>query len=573
VGSFDLDSFLKRLAIPYTRKVSGRGFQQYHLAHCPFNPEHGPNDSAVSQGPDGKLGFKCFHDSCSGKDWHALRALVDGGKANGALGTGAGLAPPLPPPQRLPASLRAVKPLNPDDLPLSIRAAIIDIAERLSCPIDYVAIPVLVAAGVVLGNKVGILPKQHDESWVVHTGFWGGIVGSPGSMKTPALQQAFKPLQHLEEQAAIAYQEATVQYKQQKGAHDKAVADFKAGKTHVFPAEPVEPVKKRFAVNDITYQALGEILSKNPQGVVALADELSGLLQSLDTAGQEAARGFYLSGWGGTGNYTFDRITRGSISLNRYMLSVFGGFQPDRIKSYVRSAQNGSSKNDGLLQRFQLLVWPDLPATFQLIDRPPAKAALLSLHRAVIKLHSFGSGGNRVAVPDRHGIQLLHFVPTAQQRFDDWFVANEMLLRSGKFDPSEHGHFAKYRSLIPGLALLFHLLDGHAGPVCLQCFDAAFNFAKYLKSHALRIYGSVHGHDSAPTRALAEKLLAGALSDGFTQRSVEHKGWRGLSTKDQVQLAANSLVEYGWLTEHASENGGRKTTMYRIRPDISKDLL
>jgi len=100
VGSFDLDSFLKRLAIPYTRKVSGRGFQQYHLAHCPFNPEHGPNDSAVSQGPDGKFGFKCFHDSCSGKDWHALRALVEGDKVINKAATSAPnaslVAPPAP---------------------------------------------------------------------------------------------------------------------------------------------------------------------------------------------------------------------------------------------------------------------------------------------------------------------------------------------------------------------------------------------------------------------------------------------------------------------------------------------
>ena len=109
--------------------------------------------------------------------------------------------------------------------------------------------------------------------------------------------------------------------------------------------------------------------------------------------------------------------------------------------------------------------------------------------------------------------------------------------------------------------------------IATSCFTAAFNFAKYLKSHALRVYASVHGHDSAPTRALAEHLLAGHLPDGFTQRSVEHKGWRHLSTRDQVQLAANALVEFGWLTEHPSENGGRRTTVYRVCPGISHDLL
>ena len=69
-----------------------------------------------------------------------------------------------------------------------------------------------------------------------------------------------------------------------------ALQNFKSGKLKTFPIEPTKPVKTRYIVNDITYQALGEILADNPRGILALADELSGLLQSLDTPGQEAAR-------------------------------------------------------------------------------------------------------------------------------------------------------------------------------------------------------------------------------------------------------------------------------------------
>ena len=66
-----------------------------------------------------------------------------------------------------------------------------------------------------------------------------------------------------------------------------------------FPVEPTEPKPERHVVHDTTYQKLGEILAHNPRGVLALSDELSGLLQSLDSPGQGAARGFYLTGWGG----------------------------------------------------------------------------------------------------------------------------------------------------------------------------------------------------------------------------------------------------------------------------------
>ena len=57
------------------------------------------------------------------------------------------------------------------------------------------------------------------------------------------------------------------------------------------PTPPVEPKRERYVVHDSTYQALGVILADNPRGILALADELSGLLQSLDKEGQEAICG------------------------------------------------------------------------------------------------------------------------------------------------------------------------------------------------------------------------------------------------------------------------------------------
>lgn len=476
-------------------------------------------------------------------------------------------------PQKLPGELHPVHNLNPDWLPEALRDGCIDIAERLSCPLDYVAIPAIVGAGTALGNTVGILPKEYDESWVVHAGFWGGIVGSPGSMKTPALIHSLKPLHHLEEVAATQYKQDCIKHQQDKAQFDKSMANFKSGKSNIFPVEPIKPVKARYIVNDVTYQALGEILAHNPSGILALADELSGLLQSLDTAGQEAARGFYLSGWGGQGSYTFDRITRESVTLTRYQLAVFGGFQPDRIKAYVRFAQSGSSKNDGLLQRFQLLVWPDLPDQFDLIDRPANKQALAQMHQAIISLKNLQIKPIQGAIRNHAGVQLLHFDTRAQALFNSWYQDNENMLRTGSLDPSEQGHFAKYRSLVPGLALLFHLIDGNAGAVSEGSLRTALRFAKYLKSHAKRVYGSVHGLDSAPTRSLAKKLIAKKITNGFTQRSLLHKGWANLSNKDKVHLAVNALVEHGWLSEHSSDSAGRKTTVYKVNPRISEEYL
>lgn len=469
-------------------------------------------------------------------------------------------------PQPLPSSLRKVKALDTSYLPSTIRSAVVDIAERLSCPIDYVAVSLLVGAGAVVGNRIGILPKQYDDSWEVYPVLWGGIVGPPGSMKTPVLQETMKPLRHIEEQEGIAYASAVASYQVAKKQYDKDLAAFKVGKLTTIPLEPVEPKKPRLIVNDTTYQALGEILAANPRGVLVHGDELSGLLQSLDTQGQEAARGFYLSAWDGKGSYTFDRIGRGSIQLKHYALSVFGGFQPDKIKQYVQMAQSGSSQNDGLLQRFQLLVWPDLSPEFNFVDRAPDREALVAMHSAIINLRNTRNAGKA----NKHGSHLLHFEPEAQEAFIKWFIANENSLRVKDSDPAELSHFAKYRSLIPALALLFHLLEDHEGEVCCGCLIGAIQFAAYLKSHAKRVYGAVHGVDGTAAHALVEKITEGKLASGFTLRSVYTKGWRGLSRKQAVQLGLEQLVELGWLLEKSVETAGRGTIAYEINPNIPK---
>ena len=362
-------------------------------------------------------------------------------------------------------------------------------------------------------------------------------------------------------------------YEQAQKQYEDDLSSWKKKGVALKPAPAIAPKRERYVVHDSTYQALGVILSDNPRGILALADELSGLLQSLDTSGQEAARGFYLTGWGGSAGYSFDRIGRGSITLDRYCLSVFGGFQPDRIKAYVQLTQRGSSKNDGLLQRFQLLVWPDHVGNFKLIDRAPDKVAINKYHQAVISLPDKTTKSIQSARPLSNGSQLLHFSVSAQQAFNNWYVQNEIMLTDGKLDTARQSHFAKYRSLIPALALLFHLLDSHEGPVCEDCLSRAVMFAKYLKHHADRIYASATGHDHAAVRLLAERLLDQRLSTPFTHRSLMHKGWTGLASKEQAQAAIDALVEYGWLSETEIRSGGRPTVKYSLDPSASALLL
>jgi Protein of unknown function (DUF3987) len=110
--------------------------------------------------------------------------------------------------------------------------------------------------------------------------------------------------------------------------------------------------------------------------VLVFRDELVSLLKSLDREDQAEARGFYLAAWNGDSSYTFDRITRGlHLHIPAVRLSVLGSTQPGRIAEYLRDAVRGGKGDDGLMQRFGLLVWPDTGGAWREVDRWPKSTA------------------------------------------------------------------------------------------------------------------------------------------------------------------------------------------------------
>ena len=118
-------------------------------------------------------------------------------------------------PQPLPDPLPKVEPFEPKLLPEAFRPWIQDIAERMQCPMDFPAVSVMVAIASVVGRKVVIRPKKHDD-WRVVANLWGGVVGRPGVLKTPAIQEPLRPLWRLEYDADLTYQELVEQWKVQQ---------------------------------------------------------------------------------------------------------------------------------------------------------------------------------------------------------------------------------------------------------------------------------------------------------------------------------------------------------------------
>ena len=489
-----------------------------------------------------------------------------------------------PEPQALPDDLPAVMPFDFNLLPDAFRPWIEDIAERVQCPPDFSAVTAMVGLASIVGRKVGIRPKRQDD-WIVVPNLWGAVVGRPSLMKTPAIEQALKPLKKLEIEAVEKFREAQRELFAAKIVSD---AKFKVAKENVKAAlkngedatklanaavqgESAEPIRKRYLVNDTTVEKLGVLLNENPNGVLVFRDELVGLLKSLDKEGQEGARAFYLEAWAGNGRYTFDRIGRGTLDIEAACVSIIGGIQPGPLEAYQRDAMRGGGGDDGLIQRFQLAVWPDSPTEWRNVDRWPdseAREAAWEVFRRLDQQTADDLGAEHDKF-DSSEIPFLRFSSiTAQDQFDEWRTNLERRLR-GQEHPAIEAHLAKYRSLVPSLALLIHLADTRGGLVGAESLDKAIRWATYLESHARRLYGAAVMPDVSAAKALAQRIKRNDVQDGFTLRDVYRNGWSNLTTKEDAERAAAVLVDFDWLRSDRQQTGGCPRMTYFINPKIS----
>jgi Protein of unknown function (DUF3987) len=481
---------------------------------------------------------------------------------------------------------------RPENLPPeSLRPWLADIANRLQVPLEFPAIPSIVIVSSVIGNQVRIRPKRKDD-WTITPNLWGAIVGRPGVLKSPTIGEALKPLHRLVAEAQAAHKESLKSFGFEK---EKTEALKAAAKKRLksaaekgrdldqfrdqFDAEDIsEPVERRYLTNDTTVEKYGELLNQNPNGLLIFRDELTGWLRSLDEDERARDRAFYLEAWDGDKPFTYDRIGRGTLHIANTTTSILGGIQPGPLEGYLRGALNQSKGDDGLFQRLQMLVYPEIVGDPEYIDEWPNKEAKNKAYEIFERLRAIDAAKLGVELDDR-GKPFLRFDADAQEFFAEWYLELTRSLRAGGDHPALESHFAKYRSLMPSLALIFQLCDsaakgfvGFEGCVSLDSAERAAAWCSFLEKHARRIYGLGLGAIAIHAKTLAEHLQKGDLEEGFTARDVYLlKGWAGLSNAKAVEGPLDLLESLGWLESVTLNTGGRPKTVYTINPRI-KDV-
>ncbi len=511
---------------------------------------------------------------------------------------------PWPEPGELQGGLLSVPVMSEKMIPEPFRPWLLDIAERIQCPLEFPTVGAVVAVAGMVGRRVGIRPKKHDD-WLVIPNLWGAVIGRPGVLKSPALAEVMKPLHRLENQARTEYETELEKWeltklllKAQKEDLERKIREaLKQGQDPAAVmgsasfAKEEEPIPRRYIVNDSTVEKLGEILNQNPRGVLLFRDELSGWFRMLDRDGHENDRAFYLEAWNGGNSYTYDRIGRGPLHIKAACVSMLGSIQPGPLAGYLRAAVRGGADDDGLMPRIQLAVYPDDLGEWKNVDRWPdteAKNRAFSIFQqlATQPVSNFGvtlvPAIPGVVVNTDEEVPFLRFALDAQELFDGWRSDLEQKIRSREEHPALEAHLAKYRSLMPSLALLFHLVevaDGKAeggkaeGAVSKRAAAMAAAWCDFLEAHARRIYQGVTQHALFAARQLAERIKVGKLKSPFTPHDVYNKGWVGLSTPEDVEQAARILEEISWVRSEqlpSGVRGGRPRFHYHISPRLMK---
>jgi hypothetical protein len=504
---------------------------------------------------------------------------------------GGGADRPWDDPEPLPDPLVGVMPYQSDLLPPEIRDAVDDIAERMQCPPDFPAASMLVAMAAVIGARVGIRPRRFDD-WLVVPNLWGCVVGRPSLKKSPAIGHAEKRIRAIEARERERLADEIEQFQVEAVLAEASVKSMKAGIAKAMKAgdmdearrlalelrvieESVAPVPRRIITTDSTIEKLGEMLNRYPLGMMLWVDELVGWMRGLDRQDMAGVRQQFLTLWNGQGRLNIDRVGRGETVVEHPCLSLFGCATPGGISDYVAAALRGGRGDDGLIQRLQVLVWPDSPKEYQHIDRwpdSPARDRLVAVFDALADLDA-DSFAERDQFDEGDGIPWVRFDADGQSIFDRWDAGIQNRIRSAELAEAFESHLSKYASLVPSIALVIHLAMGGRGPVSGVAAELSVRWAEYLESHAARLYSIAVAPERRMAKPLLKRLIDWPKDKPIRVRDIAKSGWSGLTEPDVVGSALEMLADAGWVRAvPVRPASGRPTVDFVIHPRAAEFL-
>ncbi len=466
------------------------------------------------------------------------------------------------------APIVAYQPFPVEILPEPLRSFVAQAGEAVGCDTAFVALPLLAGLASAIGNTRRIGLKR---IWSEPAIIWAAIVGDSGTMKSPAMELALKPLRQRQSKAIKQHVEAMEGYKTEAMRYELDLASWKkSGGEGLPPAEPQSPVLSRCWCDDTTIEALAVLLLQNWRGLLMVRDELAGWLGGFDryTQGKGSDVAKWIEMHGGR-SMMVDRKTGQSrtIYVPRAAVSVTGGIQPVTLQ---RSLGRAYFEN-GLAARLLLAHPPRRAKRWTEAEVDPAtEQAIATVFDRLFDLEPVeGPDGD----PEPGIIHLSSPAKSAWVQFYNEH-ADEQVELSGDLSAA----WSKLEGYAARLALIVHLVrwawdeSVDHDEVDAQSIAAGIALSRWFGQETQRVYDIFNeSEEDRDRRELIERIRrkGGKLTARDLQRCS-----RAYPTSDAAEAALDSLVEAGfgrWEQVPAHGKGGRPTRRFRLADSADVD--
>ncbi|MHB1424605.1 MAG: DUF3987 domain-containing protein [Gemmataceae bacterium] len=473
---------------------------------------------------------------------------------NGDASAGRPQDRPPPEPEPWPPPVPLNETPTPPEFPLGVlpeplRRFASEAAASIPCPLDYVAVPMLVFAGAAIGASRALEIKHGRTE---RPCLYAAVVGSPSCGKTPCRTFAARPLH--EEQARL-YEI----FRRERQAHEDGVDDAP------------KPKERTLYVSDVTTEKLANVLQENPRGVAVDRDELTAWVRSMDQyrSGKGADRQFWLSAWSGD-PISVHRKNQdaGPVRVAHPFVSVVGGLPPDLLTAM--RGERGVA--DGFMDRI-LFSYPQEPAaageTWSCIPDDCEKQWRICLMR----LFALEMVDDPQHGPRPHFVRLTSCGRQAWKKLTDDLAA----VRNSDSTPDcIKSSLGKMNSYGARLALIVHYLrlatdevDGE--DVDGESMDRAAQLITYFQGHLFRVHSAMAAATQvAETRRVLNWIVSNRLQR-FQKRDAYQANKGTFKTVDELEAALTLLQKHGYIHPvppiDRSGPGRKPSPEYEVNPD------
>jgi hypothetical protein len=582
--AFDLEQWIKASRLEVSDPSGWKGGRRWIMPICPWDSNHDNRSAYIIQFPNGAIAAGCLHNGCRGRNWHALRDLVEPGwqtnhrpRVAAAIYSNDWEAP-------VPLHQFELPSFPTETLPGWLRDFVEALATATQTPVDLAALLALAVVAAACAKKVDVCLKA---GYVEPVNIFVVVAMEPGSRKTSVFRKVMEPLEEHERadvaraapeiarsKAVLKLKEVRLKRLQERAAAAKGTEqDALTAEVEALAAEAAEttiPASPRYIADDCTAERLSTLLRDQGGRIAVMSPEgdVFDLMAGRYSPTAAGNFGVYLKGHAGDALHV-DRINRLPEYVERPALTVGLAVQPDVIRGLT---EKPGFRGRGLLGRF-LYGMPASLMGYRKTNPPPVRDDVRSsYHAAVRALLEIPLPEDTNGESSPHELSLSTAAQARMQGFDAWI--EPQLAEFGALGTLKDWA-GKLVGAVGRIAGILHMATYAGAPapwdelISRETVDNAIQIGKYLIPHAKAAYAEM-GADVCVDQA--KRILRWIEQNGptsFTKRDV-HQALRGTFKRvEELERPLEILSAHYYIRkqEAAREGPGRRPSPpYLVNP-------